>query len=354
MNESKELLPSSLWSSAMDDMKLKLYAGDIRSNILNSVQLEFLRQNENLCIKKLARNTWDEFDMASWLSENFSLYFMYSEDGAIAVCDPDNSEEEFPLIDNVVITCSVLSTSISFTLYGTKENIEKTIEWLDTQEFTRIDVSVDWVFGPNEVQMDSVSLPLLIPALIPNAYPWLGTSIADYTSEFLNSTANVLLLQGPKGTGKTTFIKHMIAASKKNARMTFDKNLMLSDRFFIEWLISDSSDFLIIEDEDGLLESREVGNSAMAKILNATDGLLSLKRKKMVFSTNLADIEEVDSALKRPGRCFDILKFRNFTPEEAKKVVSSFYGPTTDVVLEEGKSYSLAEITNIKTSRIKF
>jgi ATP-dependent 26S proteasome regulatory subunit len=47
----------------------------------------------------------------------------------------------------------------------------------------------------------------------------------------------------------------------------------------------------------------------MHRFLNVGDGLVTTKGKKLIFSTNLPSIRDVDSALVRPGRCFDILNF---------------------------------------------
>jgi ATP-dependent 26S proteasome regulatory subunit len=81
----------------------------------------------------------------------------------------------------------------------------------------------------------------------------------------------------------------------------------------------------------------------MHRFLNVGDGLISLKGKKLIFSTNLPSISDVDSALVRPGRCFDIVSFDNYTYEQAVALAKKL-GVEFDK--KEGKSdtYSLAEI----------
>jgi ATP-dependent 26S proteasome regulatory subunit len=79
----------------------------------------------------------------------------------------------------------------------------------------------------------------------------------------------------------------------------------------------------------------------MHKFLNVSDGLISAADKKMVFSTNLPNIQDIDSALMRPGRCFDVVEFRPLTREEAKVVVEE----TRNGKVPEGKSQiTLAEL----------
>jgi hypothetical protein len=55
----------------------------------------------------------------------------------------------------------------------------------------------------------------------------------------------------------------------------------------------------------------------MAKFLNVSDGMIKLPGKKTIFTTNLDNIRNVDSALICSGRCFDVLTFRAFTYNEA-------------------------------------
>jgi ATP-dependent 26S proteasome regulatory subunit len=42
----------------------------------------------------------------------------------------------------------------------------------------------------------------------------------------------------------------------------------------------------------------------MSRFLNISDGLIKLPNKKLVFTTNVTNFENIDSALLRPGRCF--------------------------------------------------
>jgi ATP-dependent 26S proteasome regulatory subunit len=79
--------------------------------------------------------------------------------------------------------------------------------------------------------------------------------------------------------------------------------------------------------------------------LNVGDGLITVKGKKLVFSTNLPSVNDVDPALIRPGRCFDIVSFRNYTKKEAKALAKKL-----NIDLKADKEeYSLAEIFHEQT-----
>lgn len=147
-------------------------------------------------------------------------------------------------------------------------------------------------------------------------YPWIRPNLRSYYDTFQEDDANVLLLIGEPGTGKTTFIRDMIQAQGYSTLITHDSALMDKDQLFINFLCGDN-DLLVLEDADILLHKREEGNKVMTKLLNAADGLIRT-RKKIVLTANITHIDEVDSALIRPGRCFDVLRFREFTVPEAR------------------------------------
>jgi hypothetical protein len=76
-----------------------------------------------------------------------------------------------------------------------------------------------------------------------------------------------------------------------------------SDEVFLEFIVGSHRAF-VIEDADHLLKSRSGGNQTLHRFLNIADGIASAHGKKIVFSTNLPNIHDIDEALVRPGRCF--------------------------------------------------
>jgi ATP-dependent 26S proteasome regulatory subunit len=166
----------------------------------------------------------------------------------------------------------------------------------------------------------------------------------DYIDDYLDSQASVLILIGPPGTGKTTFIKNLIHRSKGDARVTYDETVMSGDSLFAEFIESDAK-FMIMEDADTFLKSRDDGNTMMHRFLNVSDGLISAQDKKLVFSTNLPSVRDIDSALMRPGRCFDVIEFRALTRAEAEVIADEM-----NLELPDGRSFTLAEMFNVHAS----
>lgn len=206
--------------------------------------------------------------------------------------------------------------------------------------FAPVSVRVKWFYN---AKGESVRLPIRDDQLPRTEfYPALGGRELDaYYDEYMASDSNVLILLGPPGTGKTSFLRGLLHHAQSDALISYDPDILRDDEIFADFM-SGQERFMILEDADTFLASRtKSGNTVMHKFLNVGDGLLSTKGKKIVFTTNLPSIRDIDSALMRPGRCFDVLRFGKLTPEEARLVRTDYEG--TDPI-------SLAELLSGKTS----
>jgi hypothetical protein len=63
----------------------------------------------------------------------------------------------------------------------------------------------------------------------------------------------------------------------------------------------------------------------------------------MIFSTNLPSIRDIDSALVRPGRCFDIVHFDVLSESEANALAKKL---GVNLPASGDGKYSIAEIFN--------
>lgn len=172
-------------------------------------------------------------------------------------------------------------------------------------------------------------------------YPWLPCGIEEYFDNYLASDSNILIFLGEPGAGKTSLIRYLIHSRNLNTTVTYDVDLLKSDGLYVDYLMEDDMNLLLIEDAELILTDRKsAGNQIMSKLLNVSDGLVKVFNKKMIFTANVSDIDEIDSAILRPGRAFDIIKFDKLTFEQAEKAAKAagIAAPT------EYKKYSLAEL----------
>lgn len=174
-------------------------------------------------------------------------------------------------------------------------------------------------------------------------YPFFKKGVDHFITKYLADPAAVLVMHGPPGTGKTSFLKYLLTTYKQNAMISYDEKIMQDDRFFIDFLTSNSHNLLIIEDADILLKNRENDdNVIMSKFLNVSDGLIKMPEKKLIFTTNISQLAKIDDALLRDGRCFANVEFRKLTSEEADRAAIKANLSNKD--WKSKSSWSIAEI----------
>lgn len=195
----------------------------------------------------------------------------------------------------------------------------------------------------------------------PLYYPFLDGGAEALIKDFIESEESVLILMGPPGTGKSSliaattdslgllpiyakkaevilhkdFVSYVFGASdtymakvagtSARARSDMFKERTLKDREFSCGQPLDKSEedddpsvpVIVVEDADNILAPRSTGNLIMPELLNETDGIGSNHTRKIIFTTNLSNISDIDEALMRPGRCYGVIHCRSLTPAEA-------------------------------------
>jgi hypothetical protein len=159
----------------------------------------------------------------------------------------------------------------------------------------------------------------------------------------LKYNKGIVLLHGPPGTGKTTYLRYILSKVKKKVMyLPPEMGHAISDPGFITFLMSNPNSILCIEDAENIIKAREAGgNQAVSNILNITDGILGSALKYQVICTFNAEFTEIDSALTRKGRMLGKYKFEALSRAKTRQLVKKLYG---EEVEPKEESMTLAEI----------
>jgi hypothetical protein len=171
----------------------------------------------------------------------------------------------------------------------------------------------------------------------------------DFSGKLRARNHGLSIFEGSPGTGKTSYLRHLMGVLKESHRFYFIPNStlgILTSRDFISFWAEqrrthcDRIFVVILEDSDAALMTRGSDNrEQVSAILNLSDGMLGDFLRLHILCTINCSSADIDPALLRPGRLLCHRTFRRLEYPEAVRLAGSLGRE-----LPSRREYSLAEV----------
>ena len=177
-----------------------------------------------------------------------------------------------------------------------------------------------------------------------------GDDFPQWAAEFTPglSETGISILCGEAGTGKTSFLRHVMSALSDTHRFYFvpvdNFGLLTSGSLTDFWKEEQrehpqATKILVLEDAETLLRERDESDSPVSTILNLTDGLMTQFVRLHMIATLNCKRRDLDKALLRPGRLKFFRDFPRLSHAQAAKIAQHY-----NLNLAKQPDFSLAEI----------
>jgi hypothetical protein len=262
-----------------------------------------------------------------------------------------NRAVNFYMKDQYFIELTINKNNISITVLSSKDDAQKyCVELLKSlEEFRRKDDAEDGIWvdfsymsanGPKK-NTEFIRAPLW-KDIIRNYPQHVGSSVGGVIKMAEPwQTGRLLIWHGKPGTGKTFAIRALMMEWKEtfNFLVITDPERFTADPGYYYNVASKSAGRYDYEDEDDdfpeskkrrtlfILEdsadliieaSRSAHYDKVGKFLNMTDGLFGQGRQDLFLITFNEEVDKIDQAFLRPGRCISRVEFPVFGPKDAK------------------------------------
>jgi energy-coupling factor transporter ATP-binding protein EcfA2 len=135
--------------------------------------------------------------------------------------------------------------------------------------------------------------------------------------------SGLVLFHGKPGTGKSTYIKHLIYQVRKEVIFLPPRIAAGMDSpDFTQFLVQHPNTIFVIEDAEELIVNHQGNrNSGMSMLLNLSDGLLGEGLGIQFIATFNTNVDNIDPALLRRGRLDNLYEFKPLDTSKAKALV---------------------------------
>jgi hypothetical protein len=171
----------------------------------------------------------------------------------------------------------------------------------------------------------------------------------SFIKKLLERTNGLSIFEGKPGTGKTSYLRHLMGELKESHRFYFiptsNMGVLSKPEFIGFWAdqrrIHAKRKFVVIlEDSDAALMTRGSDNrEQVSALLNLSDGMLADFLRLQIICTINCSAADIDPALLRPGRLVCHRVFGRLDYAQAARLAESLGRK-----LPQARDYSLAEV----------